>query len=250
MTRSLPLVGVTACIRPMDDTTFHVVNEKYVNAVVEGAQAQPVLIPALGKENLEGLLAGLDGLFVTGSPSNIQPRLYGARPSPRGGPFDPLRDATALALIRLAVAKGVPLLGICRGCQEINVAFGGTLHQHLHEQPGRIDHRRIAKGSLDDQHGLRHGVRFTPGGMIAGIYGGASATVNSLHGQGIDALGQGIVVEAVADDGTIEAVRVANAPEIALGVQWHAEWRLRENPLSVAIFRHFAGRVRVRADLR
>lgn len=250
MMRSLPLIGVTACLRPLDGTVFHVVNEKYINAVVEGALAQPVLIPALGEENLEALLAGLDGLFVTGSPSNIQPRLYGARPSPRGGPHDPLRDSTALALIRLAVEKGVPLLGVCRGLQEINVAFGGTLHQHLHEQPGRIDHRRIPEGSLDDQHGLRHGVRFTPGGMIAGVYGKVSATVNSLHGQGINALGQGLLVEAVSDDGVIEAVRVADAPEFALGVQWHVEWRVRENPLSIAIFRHFAGRVRERASRR
>lgn len=250
MARALPLIGVTACVRPEGDVAFHSVNEKYINAVVVGARAQPVLIPALGEQNLPALLADLDGVFITGSPSNVQPRLYGAEPSPRGGPHDPMRDATALSLIKLAVQSGVPLLGVCRGCQEMNVAFGGTLHQHLHEQPGRLDHRRIHRGTQDDQHGPRHGVRFTEGGLIANLYGALEAQVNSLHGQGIDALGEGLLVEAVAEDGTVEAIRVADAPEFALAVQWHVEWRPRDNPLSIAIFDRYAQAVHARAGAR
>jgi putative glutamine amidotransferase len=242
-----PVIGVSACLRPLGPVAYHAVQARYVDAVAAGTGAQPVLIPALGEDNLDRLLELLDGVLITGSPSNIEPRHYGNRPNPRAGPHDPMRDRTTLPLIRTAVETGVPVLGICRGCQEMNVAFGGTLHTHLHELEGRFDHRADRRLPLDEVYGPRHSVRFVPGGLIATAFGHETAMVNSLHSQGLERLGAGLVVEATADDGTIEAIRHELAPAFALGVQWHVEWKLRENPLSKTIFGLFDRAVRARA---
>ncbi len=246
-----PLVGVSACIRQINDWDFHAVQDKYLEAVATGAGALPVLVPALGPAaDIDGLLARLDGVLLTGSPSNVEPHRYGGPPSRAGVPHDPRRDATTLPLIRAAAARGVPLLAICRGCQELNVAFGGSLHQHLEEVPGRLDHRRDRNAPREQWYAPRHRVDFTPGGWLARLTGLRETTVNSLHGQGIDRLGEGLAVEAVAEDGTIEAIRAAAAPAMALGLQWHAEWQVAGNPVSAAIFAAFGTAARERARAR
>ncbi len=243
----LPLVGVSACVKLIDGFPFHAVQQKYLDAVVVGAGAQPVIMPALDGSDIDALLAGLDGIMLTGSPSNVEPSRYGGPPARPGVPHDIQRDALTLPLIRRAIDAGLPLLAICRGFEELNVAFGGTLHQHLEELPGRIDHRANRKLSRDEQYSPRHPVSLAAGGMLARLAGTGQEVVNSLHGQGIDRLGQGLVVEATAPDGTIEAVRVAAARNFALGVQWHAEWKVKEVPLSAAIFAAFGEAVRSRA---
>lgn len=251
MTSQSLLIGVSGCLRAVSDWPFHMAGDKYLRAVVEGTGGQPVIVPALGDAtDWSGLLARLDGLMLTGSPSNVEPHHYDGPPSRAGVPHDPARDATTLPLIRAAVQTGVPILAICRGIQEMNVAFGGSLHQHLAEVPGRMDHRRDPKAPRAVQYGPRHRVRFSAGGLLEQLAGAPEVMVNSLHGQGLDRIGPALTVEAVADDGTIEAVRVQDAAAFALGVQWHVEWELRQNPLSAVIFAAFAAAARRRAQGR
>ncbi|CAK0740142.1 Gamma-glutamyl-gamma-aminobutyrate hydrolase [uncultured Gammaproteobacteria bacterium] len=245
-----PLVGVTANTRIIAELPYHVAGDKYVRAVFDGFGGIPLVIPALGPElDLTDLIARLDGLLVTGSSSNIEPHLYLGAPSLPGTLHDPERDATTLPLIRAALAAGLPLLGICRGLQELNVALGGTLHQQVHELPGKNDHRSIDDDPLDTQYGPAHEVELTAGGRLAAITGKRRLTVNSLHGQGIDRLAERLVVEAVAADGIVEAVRVADASGFTLGVQWHPEWQFWTNPDSQAILAAFGAAARERATL-
>ncbi|MBI1205789.1 MAG: gamma-glutamyl-gamma-aminobutyrate hydrolase family protein [Azospirillum sp.] len=247
----LPLVGVPACIRDLGEQPFHVVGDKYLRAISEGAGALPLLIPALGEAiDVELLLSRLDGLLITGSPSNVEPRHYAGPPSEPGTLHDPARDATTLPLIRAAVDRGVPLLAICRGIQELNVALGGSLHQQVHEVPGLMDHRDRDEDPLEVQYGPAHAVDLSLDGVLARLTGQKTLTVNSLHGQGIDRLARRLAVEATAPDGLIEAVRVADAPGFALGLQWHPEWRFRERPDSVALFAAFGAAVAEHARQR
>jgi len=242
-----PLVGIPACYRDLAGVGFHMVAEKYILAVVEAVGAIPVIIPALAEQqDLAGLFARLDGVLVTGSQSNVEPTRYGGTPSDPGTMHDPSRDASNLPLIPAAVAAGIPLLAICRGCQELNVAYGGTLHQKLHELSGRMDHRADSQASLDVQYGPRHVIRLTESGLLRKLIGADEATVNSVHWQGVDQVGAGLAVEAVAEDGTVEALRVEGAPSFALAVQWHPEHRHAENPVSRAIFGAFAEAIRER----
>ncbi len=247
-----PLIGVTSCLKPRDEIHFHSVGEKYVDAVVAGASAVPVLIPALGARlDPDELLARLDGLLVTGSPSNVDPGHYGGPPARPGNLADPARDATTLPLIRRALRRGVPLLGICRGLQELNVALGGTLHQHLEEVAGRFDHRSDKSRPVPERYGLAHEVTVTPGGRLQALLEGAERIeVNSLHGQGIERLAPGLAVEAVAADGTIEAVSVPAAAGWAFAVQWHPEWQVLENPASRRLFAAFGAAARSFAAAR
>lgn len=230
---------------------FHCVGEKYILAALEGAGAVPVLIPSLGDPLAEGILSRLDGLLLPGSPSNVEPHHYQGPDSTPGTWHDPHRDATTLPLIPRAIEDGVPLLGICRGFQEINVALGGSLHQQLHEA-GFDDHRDDESQSLEVQYGPAHEVLLTPGGWLREWARAERITVNSLHSQGVDRLGQGLVVEARAPDGVIEAIRVADAPAFALAVQWHPEWQFSQNDFSRALFAAFgaaaAHRMRQRAQ--
>ena len=247
-----PLIGVTSCLKSRDEVHFHSVGDKYVDAVVAGAAAVPVLIPALGERlDPDGLLQRLDGLMVTGSPSNVDPGLYGGPPAREGNEADPARDATTLPLIARALDGGVPVLCICRGLQELNVALGGTLHQHVQELPGRFDHRSDKTKPLKDRYGLAHPITLTPGGALQALFEGAERIeVNSLHGQGIDRVAGRLAVEAVAGDGTIEAVSVRDAKGFALGVQWHPEWQVLENPWSRRLFAAFGAAARARAAAR
>ena len=246
----LPLVGVSACVKLVDGSPFHAVQQKYLDAVVAGARAQPVIVPALEGTDLDALVAGLDGIMLTGSPSNVEPSRYGGPTARPGVPLDLQRDALTLPLIRRAIDAGLPLLAICRGFEELNVAYGGTLHQHLEELPGRMDHRADRKLPRDQQYEPRHPVSLAAGGLLAHLAGIGQVVVNSLHGQGINGLGPGLTVEATAPDGTIEAVRVKDARNCALGVQWHCEWKVKDVPLSAAIFTAFGDAVRSRAARR
>lgn len=225
------------------------VGEKYARAVMEAAGAAPVLIPSLAEElQFDELIERLDGLLFTGSPSNVEPRHYQGTPSEPGTLHDPARDATTLPLIRKAVAAGVPVFGICRGFQEMNVAFGGTLHQKLHEVPGNLDHRDDESLPLEVQYGPAHDVTLEPGGLLRSLAAADSIRVNSLHNQGINRLGGALDVEARAPDGVIEAFRVHGAQRFALAVQWHPEWQVMQNPFSRAVFAAFGDSCRERAQ--
>ncbi len=243
----LPLVGMPTDRKLIGVHPFLAAGEKYVRAVVDGAGCIPLLIPNLVPSlPLRQVLERMDGLLLTGSPSNIEPHHYGNEPSYEGNLHDPARDATNLALIPLAVEMGVPVLAVCRGLQEVNVAFGGTLHQVVHEQSGFQDHREGTSELLELQYGPSHAVTLSGGGILAGIAGGNSAMVNSLHGQGINRLGGGLIVEAVAEDGLIEAFR-HDGPGFLLAMQWHPEWRVTENPFYLGSFQAFGAACRQRA---
>jgi len=244
-----PLIGIPADRRMVGDHPFHMVGEKYARAVMEAAGAVPLLIPSLAEElGFDELLTRLDGLVFTGSPSNVEPHRYQGPPSEPGTLHDPARDATTLPLIRRAVGAGVPVLGICRGFQEMNVAFGGTLHQKLHEVPGHLDHRDDTTQPLDVQYGPAHEVTLEPGGVLRSLATSERIEVNSLHSQGIERLGSELAVEARAPDGVIEAFRVRDARRFALAVQWHPEWKVMTNPFSRALFAAFGQASRERAQ--
>jgi putative glutamine amidotransferase len=247
-----PLIGVPACLSHRDGSDCHQVGDKYVDGVIDGAGGLPLIIPALGlRLDPDAVLARIDGLLITGSPSNVEPHLYDGPPPRPDSPRDPARDATTLPLIRRALDLAVPLFAICRGLQELNVALGGTLHQNVHEVPGRTDHRSDKTVPRAERYGPAHAVQLTDGSLVQRLLDGVETIeVNSLHAQAIDRLAAGLAVEAVAPDGTIEAVRVADAPGFALGVQWHPEWRVLENPISRRLFAAFGAACRARQRAR
>ncbi len=235
----------------LGDHAFHMVGEKYAEAVIGAAHAVPLLIPALAEElRFDELLDQLDGLLFTGSPSNVEPHHYRGAPSAPGTLHDPARDATTLPLIRKAVEVGVPVFGICRGFQEMNVAYGGTLHQRVHEVPGHLDHRDDESQPLEVQYGPVHDVILEPGGVLRALAGDDRIRVNSLHSQGIERLGGELAVEARAPDGLVEAFRVAGARRFALAVQWHPEWRVMSNPFSRGLFAAFGAAAAERAKVK
>jgi putative glutamine amidotransferase len=244
---SPPVIGIPCCARAISEHPFHVVGEKYIRAVAESSGGLPMLIPALGAGiDAPDLVGRLDGLFLTGSRSNVEPHHYDGSPSRDGTAHDAQRDATTLPLIRAAIAAGLPILAVCRGIQELNVAMGGTLHQLVHEVPGRRDHRS-PRGTVEEKYAhSAHPVSLTPGGYFESLAGASQLMVNSLHGQGIDRLAPGLAVEAVAPDGQIEAVRAEGA-RFAVGVQWHPEFRVAGNAFSTALFAAFGAACRTRA---
>jgi putative glutamine amidotransferase len=246
-----PLIGIPADRRMVGHHPFHMVGEKYARAVLDAAGGAPLLIPALAEElRFDELLDHLDALLFTGSPSNVEPHRYQGTPSAPGTLHDPARDATTLPLIRKAVAAGIPVLGICRGFQEMNVAFGGTLHQKLHEVPGLLDHRDDDTQPLELQYGPAHEVTLETGGLLRSLAASDRIQVNSLHSQGIDRLGNELAVEARAPDGVVEAFRVRSAPAFALAVQWHPEWQVMANPFSRALFGAFGQAASQRAQAK
>ena len=246
-----PVIGMPADRRMIGHHPFHAVGEKYIRAVIEAADAVPFLIPALGTElDVDEVLGHIDGLLFTGSPSNVEPHHYEGAASAPGTLHDPHRDATTLPLIRGALEQEVPVFGICRGFQEINVALGGTLHQRLHEVPGHLDHRDDESAPLEQQYGPAHEVILEPGGLLRPLAGSERVSVNSLHGQGVDQLSGRLTVEARAPDGVIEAFRVRDAHRFALAVQWHPEWQVMSNSFSRALFAAFGAASRERAAHR
>lgn len=245
-----PVIGVPADRRILDPHPFHVVGEKYLTAIRDGAGAVPVMLPALGDSIApEDLLEAVDGILLTGSQSNVEPHRYGGEPSRPGTLHDPHRDATTLPLARLALDRGLPVLALCRGFQELNVVLGGTLHQHVHEVPGYHNHKENPEDPLEKQYGPAHFVNLVEGGLLRSLSDSARVQVNSLHSQAVARLASGVTVEAVADDGLIEAFRVEGA-RYALALQWHPEWRVTGNPLSMGIFRSFGDACRERMTTR
>lgn len=244
-----PVIGIPADRRLLDPHPFHMVGEKYATAIWDGAEAIPFLIPALGARiDVATILHHVDGILLTGSPSNVEPHHYKGEASRPGTLHDPHRDETTLPLADLALEQGVPLLALCRGFQELNVVLGGTLHQHVHEVEGYHDHREDPDQPLDVQYGPSHAVHLVEGGMLRELAGTDTVDVNSLHSQGVARLADGVTVEAVADDGLIEAFRVDGAQSFALAIQWHPEWKVTENNFSMAIFKAFGDACRNYAD--
>jgi len=229
---------------------FLLLGDKYARAVKVGANAQPVMFPLADAEHIDELLALVDGVMLTGSPSNVHPSHFDEPVADPSLPLDDERDRLTLALVRACVREGVPLLGICRGFQEINVALGGTLHQRVHEVAGLMDHREPKGVPPDAQYAPRHPVTLRSGSALAEWAGGTSVLVNSLHGQGIARLAEGLEPLAHAPDGLIEAFAVRGARSFAYAVQWHPEWRCWESPFYSAIFSAFGRACRQRMSLR
>lgn len=246
-----PLIALPACRTAKEGQDYHTIGDKYVRAAAEAAGALPVMLPSLpGLVAVRDVLARVDGLIMTGSPSNVHPTEYGRPADPKAEPHDTWRDATTLPLIRAAVAAGVPLLAICRGMQELNVALGGTLHARVHEVDGRFDHRAPESADMDVKYGPRHPISLTPGGRLHSLVGAERIEVNSLHNQGVAHPAPDLRVEATADDGTVEAVSLPGAHGFVLGVQWHPEYRATESPVSMALFQAFAAAAREYAQVR
>jgi putative glutamine amidotransferase len=245
-----PIIGIPADRRLLNSHWFHCVGEKYINAVAHAADAVPVLVPALGELHLRESLASFDGILFTGSPSNVEPHRYSGPQSLPGTLHDPERDATTLPMINGALAEGVPILGICRGFHEINVALGGSLTQRLQEIPGNLDHREDTSLPMEQQYEPAHEIELVEGGMLHRIAGARRVKVNSLHSQGVERLAPRLVTEATAEDGVVEAFRIDGAKSFALAVQWHPEWKVMENPFSRALFATFGQAGREHASRR
>lgn len=235
MTTKRTLVGIPACTRLVSGYIQHATPARYGQALIQAVNAVPVLIPPEGEAMLP-LLDRLDGILFDGSPSNIMPTLYGVDYDATPDFHDLNRDLTSLPLVRGALARGIPILGVCRGLQEINVALGGTLFQEVHKLAGRMDHR---SGEGDNEFKFRPQHEVTLSGEMEKIVGTNKIQVNSLHGQAIDQLAPGLVAEGVAPDGTIEAVRVAEADGFAMAVQWHPEWEVMHFPDRLRLFQAF-----------
>jgi putative glutamine amidotransferase len=244
---SKPVVGVIGNTHVVENRfPAQLCGERNLRAVADVTGALPMMFAGTPEiTDIDALLDTVDGILLTGARANVHPTRFGVEPHPAHEPYDNHRDALALALVEACVARGVPLLGVCRGFQEMNVAFGGTLHPEIRELPGRINHRmpRLENGEIHPDPLVifadRHDVALTPGGAFATLLGTETIRVNSLHGQGIDVPGKRVVVEGVADDGTIEAIRIADAPGFALGVQWHAEYDPQQNPVNRKLFQAF-----------
>ena len=239
-----PLVLVPACnYRQLGDHPFHVVGQKYVDAV-RLAGCTPLIVPTAQPDEIAALLAIADGVLLTGSPSNVHPSHFGEDVLDTSLPLDPARDAWTLPLIRRALAIGLPLLGICRGTQETNVALGGSLHQAVQDVGSFQDHRAASGQPAAVQYADAHSVQVLPGGRLAQILGRTSFAVNSLHGQAVNRLAPGLRVEAVAPDGIVEAFSVETAPGFSLCLQWHPEWQAASNPVSMQLLTAFGDAAR------
>jgi putative glutamine amidotransferase len=233
-----PVVLVPACNRVLGQHPFHIAGKKYIDAV-RLAGCQPLVVPSMQGGEMEGLLDLADGVLLTGSPSNVHPRHFGEEVHNPKLPLDPDRDDWTLPLIPRALERGIPLFAICRGFQEANVALGGSLHQAVQEVPGRNDHRPLSDATAELQYALAHPVDVVPGGVLAGIVGAEHIDVNSVHGQGVNRLADGLRIEARAPDGLVEAFTMPGAKAFNLCVQWHPEWQAASNPVSVQLFKAF-----------
>lgn len=242
---SSPVVLFTSDVKTFDDYVWHAAPDTYLKAVLAEAGAMPVIVSAFGDRlDFDAVLDRVDGLVVTGAKSNVHPSRYGVVATDAMGPFDEARDATSLPLIRRSIERGIPLLAICRGIQELNVALGGSLVSEVQELPGRIDHRHPDAPTQDGRFAIRHGVTIATGGCLGRVLGEDEIAVNSLHRQAVGRLADGLVVEAKAPDGTIEAVSVRDAPGFTLGVQWHPEYWASSDGPSRAILRAYGDAVR------
>jgi putative glutamine amidotransferase len=242
-----PLIGISCCTKLFmpHGMPNHAASDTYVRATDKLVGGVPVLVPASGATDVGTLISRLDGIILTGSRSNVHPSQYGGPPHAEGTAEDPNRDGVTLPLIRAAVAAGTPVLAICRGLQEFNVALGGSLHQRLQDLPDRIDHSTPIQPNRRVSTGKAHAIRVTPGSWLHRLAGATEIAVNSLHNQGIDRLAPGLVVDGVAPDGTIEAVHAVSRG-FAIGVQWHPEYDWERDEVSRRIFEYFAQAVNAR----
>lgn len=246
--KSRPLIAVTSDVRDLDNTNWHATPVQYIAAAVDIAELTPVLVPNIrDKIDYDALFAAVHGLLVTGARSNVQPALYGKPDNEEQGPFDPDRDATTLPLIRAALERGIPVLAICRGLQEMNVALGGTLAHDIQELSGKNDHRAPVSTIRDERYAIQHPVEIADNSCLATILTSKSINTNSVHQQAIDRLSDRLQPQAVAEDGTIEAVGVKDAQGFALGVQWHPEYWAHTDAPSAKIFQAFGDAVREHA---
>ena len=241
-----PVVGIIG--------NHHLLNDQYpaqdvgtinLTALTEAAGAVGIGIPAdPALISVDEAMALCDGFVFPGGRANVHPEEYGEEATPAHGAFDRERDALALPLIRACVEAGQPILGLCRGFQDMAVAFGSTLHPEIRDLPGRMNHRMPPDGTLEEKFALRHDVTLTEGGAFHRLLGSTVVRTNTLHGQGIKVAGPRVVIEGTADDGTAEAIRIDGAPGFALGVQWHAEWNAASDPVSRPIFEAFGAAMR------
>jgi len=256
-----PLIGVSGELKDFNGFDIQSAGHKYVFSVVEGFGGMPVILPSLGDVEANGsyvpaeLVERLDGVILTGGRSNIEPHHYDGEPFRPETYRDPVRDSTTLPLVRAAVARGVPLFGICRGIQEINVAFGGSLHPYLWEVEGKSDHRMPQTDVMEDRFAPRHPVHLTPDSYFSKIAEAAGVdtdniVVNSLHGQAVDRLAEGFVVEALSEDGVIEGISMPSAADFVVGVQWHAEFRVLDHAFNHALYEEFGVAAKRRAATR
>ncbi|MEX3010267.1 gamma-glutamyl-gamma-aminobutyrate hydrolase family protein [Hoeflea sp. TYP-13] len=247
MTRAI--IAIPADTREMDGYVWHASPDQYATAALKAADVLPMIVPAFasdlwGDGDMDAVLNRVDGVMISGARSNVSPTLYGEAENAENGPYDPARDATSLPLIRRSLEHGIPLLAICRGIQELNVALGGTLATEIQDLPGNLDHRRPESDDADVRFGIRQEIFMEPDSCLIGVLGGETAKVNSLHRQAIGELAPGLSVEARTEDGVIEAVTVDGARAFAVGVQWHPEyWAQSDNP-SKRLFEAFGDAVR------
>ena len=237
-----PIVGITACRTEIDGKPAHRVSEKYIDALRRITNCIPLLIPAFGDIDFGlQIVDRLDGLVLTGSGSNVHPSLYNGAPSRTGTTHDPHRDGTSLPLIRCAVDSKLPVLAVCRGIQELNVALGGSLHQNIHELEGKNEHRMNRAAPNQERFSVRHPITIHEGGLLSKLVGDSGQRmVNSLHAQAIDRLSDELTVEATSDDGVIEAVSLKNGRSFALGIQWHPEYPLTKDcEMEINLFKAF-----------
>ena len=237
----LPIVGVSACLYKAETPKpYHAVDDKYLRAVATSSNTMPVIIPALPDLlDIPRLVSKLDGIMLTGSASNVHPKRYRASPSPEAEPYDEMRDQTTFALIKEAINQEVPLLAICRGFQELNVALGGSLYPQVKDIEDRMDHSSPDTNNMEIDYGPNHSITLDRNGRLYEILKKDDAMVNSLHYQAVNKLGDGLMADAIATDGTIEAISMPGQKSFVLGVQWHPEYKASENRTSQAIFRAF-----------
>jgi putative glutamine amidotransferase len=242
---TMPIVAIPADFRTVEGSSWHAVQNQYIRAALKAAGLMVLIVPAVEEGyDTDAILDRVDGVLVSGSASNVHPSLYGTEPTEAHGPFDPARDATSLPLIRRAIDRGMPLLAICRGIQELNVALGGTLDTEIQEQPDRADHRKPDVPERDGMYAIRQTVKIKEGSCIARYLGSDDILVNSLHRQAIATPAPRLQVEATAPDGTVEAVSVIDAKGFAVGVQWHPEYWAETDTPSRQLFEAYGDAVR------
>ena len=240
-----PIIAIPADIRVIDGATWHAVQQQYVNAALKASGLMALIVPAMEEGyDIDAILDRVDGVLISGSASNVHPSLYGRQATEADGPFDPARDATSLPLLRRAIDRAIPLLAICRGIQELNVALGGSLDSEIQDLPGRSDHRRPEGTDRDALYAIRQSVFVKEGSCIANFIGAGEVRVNTLHRQAIAETAPRLQVEAVAEDGTVEAVSVIDAKAFAVGVQWHPEYWAETDIASNRLFSAFGDAVR------
>ncbi len=242
----MPVVGIIGNAHLINDEyPVHAGGRMNSEAIATVSRALPLIVPSdPDLVDLDKLKSTCDGFLFTGGRPNVHPKEYGEEETEAHGTFDCARDELTLRLIRDCVTSGQPILAICRGFQELNVAMGGSLHPEIRDLPGRMNHRMPPDGTLEEKFALRHDVMLTEGGVFHQLFGASVVRTNTLHGQGIKHTGDRIVVDGRAPDGTEEAIYVDGAPGFALGVQWHPGYKAAEDPVSRSLFEAFGDAVR------